>query len=119
MVKHLLMTLSNAKPGREDEFNDWYDNQHLGDMLAQPGFAAAQRFELSSLADQRAAPFRYLTLFEIEGDDIETALATVAAAPGNPSIVMTDARADERAAWWFSALSDRRQKPTPAAGIRP
>ena len=40
-----FVALTNAVAGREQEFNDWYDHQHVKDVLAIPGFLTAQRFE--------------------------------------------------------------------------
>jgi hypothetical protein len=56
--------------GREDEYNKWYDEQHLPDVVAVPGIVAAQRYELAS-AGPPGAPepaHRYLAMYEIEGD---------------------------------------------------
>lgn len=38
---------SNPVEGREQEYNDWYSNQHLNDLLAIPGVISARRFKLS------------------------------------------------------------------------
>lgn len=48
MATHIFDVHSNPVPGREDEYNDWYTNQHLSDVLASPGFVAAQRFEVAA-----------------------------------------------------------------------
>ncbi len=49
MPQHVMLVLSNAKDGREAEFNDWYD-AHMRDTIDKlDGFAAAQRFELAPL----------------------------------------------------------------------
>ena len=37
MATGLLLVLSNAGDGKEDEFNDWYDNVHVPHMLNVPG----------------------------------------------------------------------------------
>ena len=118
-MRHILITLSNAKHGRDTEFNEWYDRRHIGDMLGQEGFVAAQRFRLVETPDQADAPYRYLTIFEIGDDELDAARESVAAAPSNPSIVMTDARDDHRAAWWFTALGVRRTTDSPMAGELP
>ena len=38
VAKHLLIVMSNANEGQDDEFNDWYTNTHLGDIIALDGF---------------------------------------------------------------------------------
>jgi hypothetical protein len=67
-----FVVLTNAVEGREDEYNDWYTNRHLPDVLAIPGIVEAVRFELAGT--QRIAPpwpYRYLAIYDIETDDID------------------------------------------------
>jgi hypothetical protein len=56
-----------ADPTREDEFNNWYNNVHIPDVLKTPGFIAATRYIIRELRDGRG---KYLTIYEIETDDI-------------------------------------------------
>ena len=68
-----MLVLSNAKDGREDEFNAWYD-VHMRETLDKlDGFAAAQRFELARIEGAPSVPYRYLVLYEIEDDRIARA----------------------------------------------
>jgi len=53
MVKFTYLVLTNAVPGREEEFNRWYTEQHLPDVLRVPGVVSAQRF--SRTEQQRKA----------------------------------------------------------------
>src|SRR5947208_1893739 len=80
MSKHLYVVFTNAAEGREAEFNDWYDNVHLPDLVAIPGVTAATRYEFAP-TDPSAPqpPGRYLAIYEIEGDPA-TALANIKAA---------------------------------------
>jgi hypothetical protein len=61
---------TNAVEGREKEFNEWYSNQHLADVVAVPGFIRARRYEISKAQPGSSAldRYRYLALYEIEGD---------------------------------------------------
>ena len=36
MAKHVFVVLTNATPGKDEAFNDWYTNQHIPDVLAIP-----------------------------------------------------------------------------------
>ena len=45
MAKGVLLVMTEPLPGKEDEFNDWYSNVHLHELVKVPGIAAAQRFE--------------------------------------------------------------------------
>jgi hypothetical protein len=66
MKKCILVVQTNPLPGREDEYNDWYTNRHLQDVLKVPGFKSAQRFELAQ-PDERAK-WRYLAIYEFESE---------------------------------------------------
>lgn len=72
MPQHVMLVLSNAKDGREAEFNEWYD-AHMRDTIDKlDGFAAAQRFELAPY-DGAQTPYRYLAVYAIEDDRIARA----------------------------------------------
>lgn len=69
-----MVVLSNAKPGRETEFDDWYTNRHMLDTINRlDGFASAQRYELADLPDAPPSGFQYLAVYEIEDDQLRTA----------------------------------------------
>jgi hypothetical protein len=42
--KGFLLVLMQPPPSLEDEFNAWYDTEHLAERLAVPGFETALRF---------------------------------------------------------------------------
>lgn len=94
MAKHLLVVFTNAAEGRDDEFNRWYDEVHLGDVLSVEGFVAAQRFELTGMAGS-SSPHRYLALYEIETDDIDAVVERLGASGG--TMVLSDALRDPTA----------------------
>lgn len=59
---------SNPVDGMEAEFNDWYDNRHLADILAIPGFARARRYVLSGAQHTPFTQYKYLAVYDIDGD---------------------------------------------------
>lgn len=74
MAKHLMVVLSNSKPDQEEEFNHWYSDLHMLETINKlEGFASAQRFELATLPGAPDVPYRYLAVYEIEGDNLDTA----------------------------------------------
>jgi hypothetical protein len=79
MAKHILVVISNSSPGQEDEFNRWYTEQHLDDVLRVPGFVAAQRFKLSIDGPQSLSG-RYLSIYEMDIDDPKTTFDVLAEA---------------------------------------
>jgi hypothetical protein len=68
MVRHVWMVSAAAKPGREAEFNDFYDRQHIPDVLKSPGFLSCRRLRV--LGEPGPAG-KYVALYEIESDDPE------------------------------------------------
>ena len=42
-MKHLVLIFSNPKDGEETEFNRWYEDIHLDEILATTGWEGAQR----------------------------------------------------------------------------
>ena len=75
MSTHHFIVFSEAQPGREDEYNDWYDNRHLPDVLAVPGFVGARRFRLQSDADSPACASRYLAVYDIDTNNLTETMA--------------------------------------------
>ena len=66
MADHLLVAISNALPGREDEYGTWYETVHMPEVLALPGFVAARRFAPAQAPAD--GPSRCMAVYEIEGD---------------------------------------------------
>ncbi len=54
-------------PARDGEFNEWYENVHLQDVLSIPGIMRVSRYEDSNAAEGRG---RFLALYEIETEDV-------------------------------------------------
>jgi hypothetical protein len=44
MKRGLLLTLTEPPPAMEEEFNAWYDEEHIPERLAIPGFRSARRW---------------------------------------------------------------------------
>jgi hypothetical protein len=90
MTVHKLIVLTNSVPGRDEEFNSWYSNTHLRDVVAVPGYISAQRFRLSGkLSD--GPSWNYLAIYEVETEDPEGALNALKARAGTESMVISDA----------------------------
>jgi antibiotic biosynthesis monooxygenase (ABM) superfamily enzyme len=71
-ARHTLLVRTSPVPGREDEFARWYDEVHLAEVLAVPGFVSAQRFAAPDAGDGRQ---RYVVAYDIETDDIDATMA--------------------------------------------
>jgi hypothetical protein len=76
MAKYLLVVFSDCKdPTREKEFNDWYSDMHVPDMLEIPGMIRATRW--MSAEPERSQHRKYAALYEMETDDIKKFDASV------------------------------------------
>jgi hypothetical protein len=76
----LVVLVDNLDPTREDEFNRWYDEVHVPDILAAGSFHHATRYGAAGPAALAA----YLTVYETDWRDPEAAQQAMAARP-NPA----------------------------------
>jgi len=108
MSLYTFLVLTNAKDGRDDEFNDWYTNTHLADVVKIDGFVAAQRFRIVDGAHEQTPSHRYMALYEIEADDLTLVQKALAAAAESGEMpVSSSLDADNVSAWYFEAMTDR------------
>jgi hypothetical protein len=84
-LRSVQLAFSNPKPGREQDFNRWYDDEHLPEVIANRGYVSGQRFRLSAYQRPYLPPSRhsYLTVYELEGELQELFAARDAAAAGH------------------------------------
>lgn len=59
-AKGLLLVMMEIDPEHEDDFNHWYDTEHVPERLGIPGFVSARRFRAVE-----GEP-KYLALYELE-----------------------------------------------------
>jgi hypothetical protein len=108
MPKHAFVVFTNAVPGREDEFNDWYTNRHIPDVLKLPGVVAAQRFKLSEQQRREPPyPWQYLAIYEADTDDLSVTIEALKERSGTSVMPKSDAMAEQRVAWFFSPITER------------
>ena len=99
------LVFSNPVAGKDDEFNDWYDNVHVPEILAIPGVLSAQRYALCEtkiLRDAgRTAAHQYLCIYEMEGD-VDAIMAKITEAVGSGAINMSETLdlADSTLSFW-------------------
>lgn len=91
MAKHVLLVLSNPTDGKEDEYNDWYDNTHLGEVLQIPGITAAQRFEISGAPTRGEAAHKYMAVYELDTDTPQASLDELGVRVQDGRVAMSDA----------------------------
>ena len=94
MAKALMVVGSNpTEPDREAEFNAWYTDTHLDDVLKVAGFTVARRYELSDarpMVGTTPSPFRYLAIYDVESDDLEQSGRDLQAALDSGAIPLSE-----------------------------
>ena len=87
MGHYRYLVFSNPVEGHEDEYNRWYDEVHLGEVIALPAFIAAGRHRIEP--DGEAEPeHAYLAVYEFEAEDPAAVLADLAARAEDGRIVL-------------------------------
>ena len=72
-----------VEPDADSEFNRWYDEEHLADLLAQPGVLSGRRFVRAQTAFSAPSNLNYITIYQLENiGALETpSYRTMATAP--------------------------------------
>ena len=103
MPRYKLVVMTSPLEGREDEYHDWYQNRHLRQVVALPGFIKAQRFRLATaLAEHETFP--YLAIYDVETDDIDAVLAEMRSRAGTERLSISDALAPKAYAVMYEEL---------------
>ncbi|MGY1772448.1 hypothetical protein [Blastococcus sp. SYSU D00813] len=91
MAEGLFIAYSSAVPGREAEYEEWYEQVHVPDVRAAiPSVTAVHRYKRVDLTGGEAAP-RYIAVYELGDPDVATAAAQLGAAGAEGRLRMTDA----------------------------
>lgn len=64
--KTKMLVYSNALEGKDDAFNRWYDEIHLGEVIQMSKAVAATRYRLSDDQAAEVDGFWYLAIYEFE-----------------------------------------------------
>ncbi|MFT4230259.1 MAG: hypothetical protein QM602_08225 [Microbacterium sp.] len=69
-VTHLWLVNNDLPEDVAEEFNQWYSDVHIPQLLQIPGFVSGRRFALSPVQNGSKEPElrRYLSVFELAGD---------------------------------------------------
>ncbi len=66
----ILVVMMEVDPDHEDEFNRWYNDEHLPERLEIPGYISARRFKLA----EGEGVLTYLCIWELEdGSPLQSA----------------------------------------------
>ena len=100
MAKGILIAAMDYSDVADDEFNDWYDTEHLPRLRQDPGLLVAARY-CAILGTPRYLALYQLTHSEVVQTDAWRALATT------PWTTRMTAFRNNPQRWVFTALPDR------------
>ena len=60
----MLLTSMDIDPADEDDFNRWYEEEHLAERMSVPGFLHARRYTALE-----GSP-KYLALYDLESPEV-------------------------------------------------
>ncbi|MDG1204540.1 MAG: hypothetical protein P8N51_04140 [Pseudomonadales bacterium] len=69
-MRTLYIVRSNPLEGREADFNQWYSDIHLPEVMKIEGFLSANRFKLADVQVVTAQAHGYMVIYEIDSNDV-------------------------------------------------
>ena len=102
MAKYVFVVYTEPVEGQDDEYNRWYSDVHVADVLKIEGITAARRFKLAPMDPPQDGHPPYLALYEIETDDITKIPAAIRQGVQDGSMPLSDAldRSKNRTAYY-------------------
>jgi hypothetical protein len=91
----VLVFSAPASPDREDEYNQWYDDVHLKEVLQIDGFVGGRRYKLDPDQPRPPKPGTplaeqpYVAVYDVEAEQVSDAAAALKAAV--PTLQMSSA----------------------------
>lgn len=106
-MRYWLQVASSALPGREADYETWYKDIHMWEVMTLPGFLSCQRF--CRVMPGAEGGGEYVAVYEVETDDPGRTLEALMAA--GPKMRMTDAIDLKSVRFEFlKPLGDRQQR---------
>jgi hypothetical protein len=65
--EHIFMALTDPKPGREDDYHEWYDRHHVKDVVSVDCYRSGRRFRITASCGGYA-PWGYLAFYRFVGE---------------------------------------------------
>ena len=116
MGRHILVVMSSPTEGMEEEYNAWYSNVHLQEVVEIPGYVSAQRFKMADtqlkdiLTPDEAnrtygeTEHRYLAIYEMEAESAGAAVQALREA--RPNFRMSPGLGVEINVWAYTPITD-------------
>jgi hypothetical protein len=92
MPKAIMFVQSSpSAPDREADYNNWYTNTHLADVLQIPGITGARRFKASQVAPPPPGSHQYCAVYELDVDDVSSVMEELGQRFADGRMKMSDA----------------------------
>ncbi len=106
MPQFKYLVLSNPVEGREDEYNDWYTNVHLADVLKVEGVVSAQRMRCTEV-QRHPGPqaWKYMAVYDCEAESVQHVIDGMRARAGTPQMPISSAMAAPVLACFFEPIT--------------
>lgn len=109
MTDAYLLVFSSPADGRDDDYNAWYDDVHLPEVLSIDGIVSAERFEHARVGTAAGDETRYLAIYGVEGDPA-AAIEALNTRVATGEIQMSDAL--DRPSLWMTIARPRNTAPS-------
>jgi hypothetical protein len=107
-----MIVLTNPRKGSEDEFNRWYDEVHIPDVLNKiGGYVGAHRFRRAEMRFDQNCPWKYLAIYDVPDGMITHSFERLqwsrserkdaVAAGREPQVPIAPVMAEPRLAWFY------------------
>jgi hypothetical protein len=108
MARYIAVVFTDPRPGREAAFNDWYDHQHLDEIMATGAVQSARRFRAVDATSDVAPAQQFLTLYEFETEDLRQAKRMIAGgSSGSRETIMELVDTDSVVVRFFELITER------------
>jgi len=74
--KHMVLVLTEPTEGQSEEFDRYYEHDHIDEVLTSTGWVNGQRFKLADEAGA-SCPLPYLALYEAWAEDSKSIIKTM------------------------------------------
>ena len=93
-TKFIQVVFSKPVEGKDAEFNEWYDNVHIPELLTVPGMLSATRYALHEaaiyhVAGAAAPEHSYMCVYEMEGD-VDAIMGKIQQSVANGQVHMSE-----------------------------
>ncbi len=95
MKDYTYVVRSNPVPGRDADYNRWYTEEHLADVVSVPGFVSAQRFRIVDPQADGAPQQTYMAIYTMRTDNPAGVLDMLRERVESAAMTMSDAFSQE------------------------